>query len=112
MRSCALGSRGARSGFIAVALSLSTLQGEHAATTLCQDVAPPRHFGITWSNVRSALACFSPQYWQRKRSRRNTLNRVNATRLGPVWYLPSPSPDGSRIVGDGLRTTVSYSSTT
>jgi len=47
MRSCALGSRGALNGFIAVELSLSTLHGEHAATTLPQDVAPPRHFGIT-----------------------------------------------------------------
>src|ERR1700681_244725 len=95
-----------------VELSLLTLHGEHAATTLCQEVGPPRLFGTTWSNVRSALECLSPQYWQRKRSRRNTLNRVSATCLGTGWYLRSASTDGSRIVVDGLRTTVSYSSTT
>src|SRR6202166_111505 len=110
MRPCALGARGIRNGFIAVELSLITLHGEHAATTLSQDVGPPRHFGITWSNVRSTLECFSPQYWQRKRSRRNTLNRVNATCLRTGWYLHSARTEGSRIVVDGLRTMVSYSS--
>src|SRR6202034_4879159 len=58
-----------------VKLPFLRLQGEQAATTLIQVVWPPRERGNRWSNVRSSRA---PQYWQTKRSRRNTLNRVKA----------------------------------
>jgi hypothetical protein len=51
------------------------LQGEQAATTFSQVVAPPQRRGMTWSKVRSSGV---PQYWHWKRSRRNTLNRVKA----------------------------------
>ncbi len=51
------------------------LQTEQAATTFSQLVTPPFERGMTWSNVRSSR---SPQYWQVKRSRRKTLNRVKA----------------------------------
>ena len=37
---------------------------------------------IAGARQRSFAENVSPQYWQRKRSRRNTLNRVNATRFG------------------------------
>ena len=56
------------------------LQTEQAATTFSQFVTPPLERGMTWSNVSSSR---SPQYWQVNRSRRKTLNRVNAgKRLG------------------------------
>ena len=58
-----------------VRLPLRRLHGEQAATTLSQVVCPPRERGTMWSKVRSSR---SPQYWQEKRSRRNTLNRVKA----------------------------------
>jgi len=51
------------------------LHPEQAATTLCHVVWPPRERGNRWSKVNSSRA---PQYWQTKRSRRNTLNRVKA----------------------------------
>ena len=51
------------------------LQTEQAATTFSQLVIPPFERGTTWSKVRSSR---SPQYWQVKRSRRKTLNRVKA----------------------------------
>ena len=56
-------------------LPLRRLQAEQAATTLIQVVWPPRERGSRWSKVRSSR---EPQYWQEKRSRRNTLNRVKA----------------------------------
>ena len=43
-------------------------------------VVPPRERGMTCSNVSAEDANASPQYWHVKRSRRNTLKRVNATR--------------------------------
>ncbi len=52
----------------------------HAVTTFSHVVRPPRQRGMTWSNVRSGVGSRSPQYWQWKASRRNTLNRVNAGR--------------------------------
>src|SRR5258708_31760693 len=58
-----------------VRLPLRRLQGEHAATTFSQVVWPPLLRGMMWSKVRSSSA---EQYWQTKRSRRNTLNRVKA----------------------------------
>ena len=58
------------------------------------------------------MANASPQYWHVKRSRRNTLKRVKATRRGERWYLRSATTDGSRICVDGLRAHVSYSATT
>ena len=51
------------------------LLGEHGATTFFQVVWPPFDRGMTWSKVRLS---WPPQYLQVKRSRRNTLNRVNA----------------------------------
>ena len=54
---------------------LRKLQGEQAATTFSQVVAPPFDRGVTWSKVSSSR---EPQYWQTNRSRRNTLKRVKA----------------------------------
>ena len=51
------------------------LHGEQAATTFSQVVWPPLLRGMMWSKVRSS---FAVQYWQAKRSRRKTLNRVKA----------------------------------
>src|SRR5688500_20103751 len=61
-------------------LPLRRLQAWHAVTTFDQLVRPPRERGTTWSKVRSWVGKVSAQYWQRKRSRRNTLNRVKAGR--------------------------------
>ena len=79
-----VGCRGARRGNIRHSLGrrdpLRRLQPPHAVTTFSHVVRPPRLRGITWSNVRSGVGNRSPQYWQWKASRRNTLNRVNAGR--------------------------------
>ena len=79
----AAGARSARTGSArgniraccGVRLPLRRLQGEQAATTFSQVVWPPLLRGMMWSKVRSSCA---PQYWQAKRSRRKTLNRVKA----------------------------------
>src|SRR5262249_3037912 len=92
--------------------SLRVLHGLQAATMLLQQVWPPSARGTTWSNVSSPRTNCSLQYWQRKRSRRNTLNRVKATRAGGRTYSRSAITEGSLITIDGLRTTWSYSDTT
>src|SRR5262249_4522913 len=84
------------------------LQGEHAATTFSQVVAPPQWRGITWSNVRSSGA---PQYWHWKRSRRKTLNRVNAGLRDGFTYVLRLTTLGTRIENDGDDTQCSYSAT-
>src|SRR5262249_8350983 len=83
-----------------------------AVTMFDQQVWPPRERGITCSKVRAQGANSSPQYWHVKRSRRNTLKRVNATRRAVGRYLRRATTDGSRILVEGLRTQVSYSATT
>src|SRR5262245_49645624 len=93
-------------------LPLPVLQGTHAVTMFDHVVRPPRERGITCSNVSADDANTLPQYWQVKRSRRNTLKRVNATRRAERWYLRSATTDGSRICVDGLRAHTSYSATT
>ena len=59
---------------------LRRLQAPQAVTTFSHVVRPPRQRGMTWSKVRSGAGERSPQYWQEKASRRNTLNRVKAGR--------------------------------
>ena len=61
-------------------LPLRRLQRVQAVTMLLQEVLPPRERGTTWSKVSSGAACGRRQYWQAKRSRRNTLNRVKGGR--------------------------------
>src|SRR6185437_9881167 len=101
-----VGWNGALAGHIrAAAGSMSPflrLQREHAATTFFQVVSPPFERGTTWSKVNSSS---SPQYWQVKRSRRKTLNRVKAGRRAVGMYSFSEMTLGSRISKDGLRTT-------
>src|SRR5256885_14900740 len=93
-------------------LPLSKLHGLQAVTTLFQLVRPPRDFGTTWSNVSSLVAKSPPQYWQWKRSRRKTLNRVNAGRRAAGTYSFSAMTLGSRISKDGLWILRSYSEMT
>src|ERR1700730_3888150 len=90
-------------------LPFRRLHGLQAVTTLAQAVRPPRDFGTTWSNVSSLVAKLPPQYWQLKRSRRKTLNRVKAGRRAAGMYSLSEMTLGSRISKLGLRTTSSYS---
>src|SRR6476646_7849275 len=87
---------------------LRKLQGEQAVTTLSQVVWPPRERGRMWSKVRSSRA---PQYWQEKRSRRNTLNRVKAGCVEGFTKVFSETTLGSFISRLGLCTSWSYSST-
>src|SRR5262245_7228753 len=77
-----------------------------------QVVWPPRERGVTCSTVSAEDANASPQYWHVKRSRRNTLKRVNATRRADRWYLRSATTDGRRMRVEGLRAHMSYSATT
>ena len=86
-------------------LPLRRLQGEQAATTLSQVVCPPRERGSRWSKVRSSRV---PQYWQEKRSRRNTLNRVNAGWVAGFTKVLSETTLGSFISRLGLCTARSY----
>src|SRR5262245_42422896 len=96
-----------------VEAALPVLQGTQAVTMLDQVVRPPFERGITCSNVSCDDGNPSPQYWQVKRSRRNTLKRVKATRVRNGWYLRSATTDGRRILVDGLRAKASsYSATT
>src|SRR5271163_1060721 len=90
-------------------LPFRRLQVEQAVTTLSQVVRPPRDRGMTWSKVSSCEGNGSLQYWQTKRSRRNTLNRVKAGRRAAGIYSLSEMTLGSRISKLGLRTTSSYS---
>src|SRR5512145_2376450 len=71
-------------------------------------VCPPRERGIMCSNVSAEAANALPQYWHVKRSRRNTLKRVMATRRAERRYLRSATTNGSRICVDGLRAHMSY----
>src|SRR6195256_2593533 len=82
------------------------LHSEQAATTFSQVVIPPFERGTTWSNVRSSRW---PQYWQVKRSRRNTLNRGKAGKRVGLTELLRHTTEGRRISKLGLRTSVSYS---
>src|SRR5262245_28196857 len=97
---------------MSVRLPFFRLQGSQAETILSPDVTPPFERGTTCSNVSCDDGNFSPQYWQRKRSRRNTLKRVNATRLGRGTYARIATTEGRRNSIEGLRTTLSYSATT
>src|SRR5262245_10824258 len=89
-------------------LPLRRLQHEQAATTLIQVVCPPRERGSRWSKVRSSR---EPQYWQAKRSRRKTLNRVKAGWVEGRTKVLSETTLGSFISRLGLRTARSYSAT-
>jgi hypothetical protein len=85
----------------------------HAAVTMFdQVVCPPRERGIACSNVSADDANALPQYWQAKRSRRNTLKRVKARRRAADWYVRRATTDGSRISVYGLWAHASYSATT
>src|SRR6202008_3086928 len=89
-------------------LPFRKLQGEQAATTFSQVVWPPLERGMMWSKVRSSGA---EQYWQTKRSRRNTLNRVKAGWVVGLTKDFSDTTLGSWISNVGLRTAFSYCST-
>src|SRR6516225_8389333 len=93
-------------------LPFRRLHGLQAVTTLVHIVRPPRDLGTTWSTVRSLVAKSPPQYWQLKRSRRKTLNRVNAGRRAAGTYSLSAITLGSRISKDGLWIMRSYSEIT
>ena len=80
-------------------LPLPVLQGTQAVTMFDHVVWPPRERGMTCSNVSAEEANASPQYWHVKRSRRNTLKRVKATRRGARWYLRSATT-ASRLRGE------------
>ena len=88
------------------------MHGLHAVTTFCQLVRPPRDFGTTWSKVSSLVAKSPLQYWQVKRSRRKTLNRVKAGRRAAGTYSFSAITLGSRISKVGLWMMRSYCETT
>jgi hypothetical protein len=94
------------------ALPLRVLHGTPAVTMFDHVVRPPRKRGTTCSNVSADETNTSPQYWQVKRSRRNTLKRVKAMRRAADRYLRSATTDGSRMHVDGLRARASYSATT
>ena len=110
--SLGVGSLGGRRGLIRIELPLPVLQGMQAVTMFDHVVCPPRDRGMTCSNVSAGDGNASAQYWHVKRSRRNTLKRVNATRRAERWYFRSATTDGSRSRVDGLRAHVSYSATT
>src|SRR6201995_870906 len=93
-------------------LPLSRLHGLQAVTTLVHIVRPPRDFGTTWSKVSSLVAKSPPQYWQLKRSRRKTLNRVKAGRRAAGTYSLSAMTLGSFISKLGLWILRSYSEIT
>src|SRR5689334_17896691 len=93
-------------------LPLSRLHGLQAVTTLVHIVRPPRDFGTTWSKVSSLVAKSPPQYWQLKRSRRKTLNRVKAGRRAAGTYSLSAITLGSFISKLGLWILRSYSEIT
>src|ERR1043166_5982729 len=91
-----------------VKLPLRRLQPEQAATTLIHVVCPPRERGVRWSKVRSSRV---PQYWQEKRSRRKTLNRVKAGWVEGFTNVLSETTLGSFISRLGECTERSYCST-
>src|SRR5476649_2051699 len=93
-------------------LPFKRLHGLQAVTTLFQAVRPPRDLGITWSKVSSLVAKSPLQYWQMKRSRRKTLNRVKAGRRAAGTYSLSAITLGSRISQLGLWILRSYWETT
>src|SRR3546814_7696411 len=86
-------------------LLLRRLHTWQAVTTFCHVVRPPRERGTTWSKVRSWVENEELQYWQAKRSRRNTLNLVNAGRRASGMNSFNEITLGSRISKLGLRTT-------
>src|SRR5579864_9195310 len=106
-----VGCTGFRRGYMPLSrgrrLPFNRLQSPQAVTTLVQIVRPPRERGITWSKVKSCDGPGSPQYWQTKRSRRNTLNRVKAGCLAAGTYSFNDTTLGSLISSDGLRTDTS-----
>jgi hypothetical protein len=89
-------------------LPFSRLHAEHEVTTFSHVVRPPRERGTTWSKVSSCVGNGWPQYWQAKRSRRNTLNRVNAGRRLAGMYSFNEITLGRRISKLGERTIRSY----
>src|SRR5262249_34493113 len=91
---------------------LRKLQVAQAVQTLVHIVRPPRERGIRWSKVRCSAERFDPQYWQGKRSRRNTLNRGKAGRRARGTKSLSAMTLGSLIAKDGECTTRSYSEST
>src|SRR5262245_4501850 len=93
-------------------LPFRRLHGLQAVTTLVHTVRPPRDLGTTWSKVSSLAAKSPSQYWQTKRSRRNTLKRVKAGRRAAGTYSLSAMTLGSRIWKDGLWIKRSYSEMT
>src|SRR5215813_12086218 len=93
-------------------LPFRRLHGLQAVTTLLQAVRPPRDLGTTWSKVSSLVAKSPPQYWQLKRSRRKTLNRVNAGRRAAGTYSLSAMTLGRFISKLGLWILRSYSEIT
>src|SRR5260370_21333360 len=93
-------------------LPFRRLHGLQAVTTLAQAGRPPRDFGTSGSNVSSWGAKLPPQYWQWKRSRRKTLNRVKAGRRAAGTYSLSAMTLGSRISNEGLWILRSYSEIT
>src|SRR5205807_1029600 len=99
---------GILSGRMSSRLAFFRLHGSHAETTLRHSVAPPSERGLTWSNVSASAENLPPQYWHRNLSRRKTLNRVNATRLGIGMKSRMATTLGILMVTVGLRTTSSY----
>src|SRR5438128_2058788 len=93
-------------------LPLVRLHWAQAVTTFCQVVRPPLERGMMWSKVRSLVGCGVRQYWHMKRSRRKTLNRVNAGERSMGAYFLSEITLGSRSSQRGEWTTRSYSCTT
>src|SRR5215471_9783235 len=93
-------------------LPFRRLHGLQAVTTLVHAVRPPRDLGTTWSKVSSLVAKSPPQYWQLKRSRRKTLNRVKAGRRAAGTYSLSAMTLGSFISKLGLWILRSYSEIT
>src|SRR6185369_13711283 len=114
--SCVVGSDGKRCRSMPDSLRswlpFRRLHGLQAVTTLVHIVRPPRDLGTTWSKVSSLVAKSPPQYWQLKRSRRKTLNRVKAGRRAAGTYSLSAMTLGSFISNDGLWILRSYSEIT
>jgi hypothetical protein len=86
---------------------------EVAGLARCDHVGPARPSAARARHdvieVSSWVGNVSAQYWQRKRSRRNTLNRVKAGRRDCCTNSFSEMTEGSRIEKDGLCTSFSYS---
>ena len=70
---------------------------------LVQAVRPPRERGTRWSKVSSVGRERLRQYWQAKRSRRKTLNRVKGGRRSCGMYCFSATTLGRRSSKPGER---------